>query len=214
VRRITRREHLLLLSAIAIAATTAFHHARFRPARARTSTLRAETARYAERLNEVKWPRPPEDPVRLAKRRDAARREVEAAREALTRVEAGFVSQCEPALADEVRLQVSAIADRHGVHVRENLPCPRQTLQSFVGETGKGVISPASDFVRFLTLGDPYALRVRQVTIEADFACLRAFLRELDELQHHVLVLRFDIEVDRDFAAGATILKTKLLLVL
>ena len=41
-----------------------------------------------------------------------------------------------------------------------------------------------------------YAFRARDVTIHARTADLRGFLHDLGGLEHQVLVLRFDIEVD------------------
>jgi len=213
VRRMSKREHLLLVAAVAAAAITTFHHLRLRPAREKLALLSAETGRYAERLAEARWPRPPEDPKRLAARRDAVRREVEAARQTLFAVERRFVSRGDPSLADDLRLKISALADHHRVHVRENLPFARQSVRGFVGET-RSDAAAAARFVRFLTLGEPYTLRVRQVVLEADFAGLRGFLHDLAGLEHHVLVLRFDVTAGPAAYAGVRTLSAKLLLVL
>jgi hypothetical protein len=195
MRRLSPREHLLLLLACAVALGTAVYFPRIRPARLRTAALQEQRARIEQEVGQVRWPRVPDDPGRLALRRDALRAEVAAAREALARAEQRFVSRADPRLADELRISISALADRHGVYFRENLACPEAALRTFVGDAPPSALPDAARLVRFLALGDPYALGARQVTLETDFAGLRGFLCDLASLDHRVLVLRFDITV-------------------
>lgn len=203
MRRISRREHVLLAVALAVAAATAVYFPRVRPARLRIEALDEQRVQAEQQIREVRWPRTPEDPGRLVAKRDALRAEVAAARDALRRAEGRFVSRCEEALADELRVGISALADRHGVRFRENLSCPEAALRSFVGDTGSsGDLPDAARLVRFLALGDPYSLGARQVTLETDFAGLRGFLRDLDRLDHRVLVLRFDITAGEGCGPG------------
>ncbi len=202
MRSISRREHILLAAAVAVAAATAVYFPRVRPARLRIEALEEQRVQAELQVREVRWPRTPGDPGRLVARRDALRAEVEAAREALRRAEARFVSRCDESLADELRVEISALADRHGVYVRENLACPEAALRSFVGDPGNA--GDAARLVRCLTLGDPYALGARQVTLETGFAGLRGFLRDLDRLDHRVLILRFDITAGEGCGPGVT----------
>lgn len=213
MRRISRREHVMLAVAIAVAAAVGVYLPRVRPARMRIEALHEQRVQAEEQLRQVRWPRAPEDPERLAARRDALRAEVLAAKVSLERAERRFVSRCDPALADGLRLKLSALADRHGVYFRENLPCPEATLRAFAGDDAATGGPEAARLLRSLTLGTPYALGARQVTLETDFAGLRGFLRDIDRLDQRVLVLRFDITVGEGYRPGVTPLLATLVFV-
>lgn len=219
MRALSKREHSLLMIGFAVLLTVGVYLPRIRPARLRAAALDEQRLAVENRIREAKWPRPPEDFGRLTQRRDALRSEVESARRELRQAERCFASHGGDALADELRLEISALAQRHGVVFREDVACGEGVLRGFVGGgpwsgTGSTVdydedeeIAPpqrsirasretaAQRLVSFLTLGDPYTLKARQVTLEADFDDLRGFLHGLDRLAHRVVVLRFDLTV-------------------
>jgi hypothetical protein len=129
-------------------------------------------------------------------------------------LESRFVPHEQSGELEELLLQISALADRHAVQFRENTPCPAATLRRFLGPHHAACATEAADLVRFLTLGEPYARPVRQVTLDATFQGLRRFLRDLGALPQLVVIACFEIEAPTDTAPGQAPLRAKLLLVL
>jgi hypothetical protein len=204
------REHVLMIAAALVAVAFGYWIFRHRPHADRLGKLAFQTDWTRQRLDGVKWPEDKGDPATLQRELDSLARETAAARARLGTLEGRFVSLGRPGEREELRLAISALADRHDVRFRETMACPTAALRQFLGDAAHRPAGSAADLVRGLALGEPYELEVRQVTLDAGFAGLLAFLEGLDQLEHRVIVLRFEIEV-RD-GADARPLRVKLLM--
>ena len=208
--RLSAREHALMIAAALVAVAFGYWLVRYRPHADRLGKLAFQTDWTRQRLDGVKWPENKGDPATLQRELDAQAREAEAARARLAALERRFVSLGRPGEREELRLAISALADRHGVRFRETMACPAAALRQFVGDGARRPAGSAADLVRGLALGEPYELDVQQVTLDAGFNGLLRFLEGLDQLEHRVIVLRFEIEVrDGDTARP---LRVKLLM--
>jgi hypothetical protein len=201
----SRREHLLMIAALYLTVAMALYVMKVRPAAKERARVESQAELFRQRLAAAEWPRRGGDPERLAETRNALQAEVARARRALDEAEARFVSHADPRAGDELRLEISALAERHRVFFKENRSCTPAMLRAFVGESRTN-----DGLVRFLALGEPYALSTRQLTLETDFAGLRGFLRDLGELEQLVIVLRFEITVIDPGRPGAAPLQAKL----
>ena len=161
----------------------------------------------------AEWPKA-EDPAALRAALDRLETGLESDRARLAELEARFVPHEESGELEELLLQISALADRHAVQFRENTPCPAATLRRFAGTHHTASATEDAALLRFLALGEPYARPVRQVTLEATFAGLRRFLRDLGALPQLVVVACFEIEAVPEAGSGRPPLRAKLLLVL
>jgi len=212
MRSLNRREHVLLLIAVLIAAGMGYSALRVRPADARLARIETRTALFRDRLKNAEWPKA-EDPEALSAVLSRLTSELEADRNHLADLEARFVPRGQSGELEELLLQISALADRHAVQFRENTPCPTATLRRFLGPHHAACATEAADLIRFLTLGEPYTRPVRQVTLDATFQGLRGFLRDLGALPQLVVIACFEIEAAKDPLAGQAPLRAKLLLV-
>lgn len=214
MRAPSSREHVLMISALMIATITFVLVADYRPHRKSMRRIETQKELLERQLEQVQWPKAKGDPKRLAQRRDALRGEVEQARADLAEAEAAFASQGDPDADDELRIEMSALADRHEVRICEAVRCAAPMLRTLLSETrARSDAAPAERFVRFLALGEPYSFRARQLTLEADFAGLCAFLRGLGELRYRVLVIRFEITVVDSYRTRGAPLQAKLVVV-
>lgn len=213
MRRLSRREHVLLLLAGLVAVGFGYSILRVRPANARRARIETRTSVFRKRLKDARWPRSA-DPEVLGATLARLTAELEDDRKQLQRLEARFVAHDQPGELEELLLRISALADRHAVDVRENAPCTGANLQRLIGGRPAASETAAARLLRFLALGEPYARPVRQITLDTTFQGLRGFLRDLDELPHLVVVGCFEIEAAADPAPGQAPLRAKLLLVL
>ena len=204
MRSMSRREHYLLLAALLGVTALILFGVRYRPHAARLAGLDDQRRIAEARLAGAKWPADRGEPKRLSADCEELRAEVEKLEESLRREEARFVSRRTPASMDELRVRISELAQRHRIRLHEHRSCAEQELRAFLGRTE----GDAASLVRFLALGEPYALRARAICFESDFAGLRGFLRDLAALEQQVVVLRFEIA-----AVAAPRLEVKLVLI-
>ncbi|MHC4222558.1 MAG: hypothetical protein ACYSX0_15695 [Planctomycetota bacterium] len=213
--RLTPREHALLIAALLVVVAMGYGLFRVRPMGAESGRIdqAAEIART--RLEGLNWPRPAGEPEPLKRELEEVREQIAEHETALKFQEARFVSLGGPGEMEELRLQISALADRCGVRIVENVICPRTKVRAFLGSRA-GLTKterPAARLVRFLAMGEPYSLTTREVTLDAPYGGLRDFLKGLAELEKRIVVMRFRIETNKNARPHTPPLRARFLLV-
>ena len=214
--RLSPREHLLLLVAVAVACGMGYWLIRGRilardisSARAATKTVRTKLEGFEAGGGEFT------DPALLITQLEKARAELSAAQNALDELEQRFVDLDYPVQVDRLRLEISALADASGVVIRENRTCPAAQVHR-TETSDQGVVRPRAkdEVVALLAGGEPYRRPLREITVQSSYEGLLRFLKGLSDLPSFVGVIRFAVEIDgeSDSAAGP-VLKTTLVLV-
>lgn len=212
MRRPTRRERILLLVALIVAVAVGWWTFRYRPLAKELEIVRRGLADAEARIAHVQWPRVEGDEGSLERDLATLRTVNQEAGATLAEMERRFVSLAKPETLEDLRVQMSARAADCQVRFRENTLCPPTRLREFVGGAQAPKTS-AARLVSFLTLGEPYALPVRELVFDASFCGLCSLLEGLSALPGEVVVLRFEMEAKEDDAAGPTPLSVRLLLV-
>ncbi|MHC4932684.1 MAG: hypothetical protein ACYTGV_10900 [Planctomycetota bacterium] len=215
MRRLTPREHALLIAALLVVVAMGFGLFRVRPKGAAAGRVDQEAEIARTRLAGVNWPRPSGEPEPLERELSELRRQAAEYEAALKLQEARFVSLGGPGEMEELRLQISALADRCGVRIVENVICPRTKVRAYLGSRAGPTEAerPAAKLVRFLAMGEPYSLTTREVTLDAPYGGLRDFLTGLAELDKRIVVMRFRIEANANTRRGTPPLRASFLLV-
>ena len=215
-RRLSIREHLLLLIALAVAGVTGYWLARGRFVSRELQAARAATAAVRAKLDQLEAPEGSfADPATVAQRLEQARRERDSAQRVLEELEGRFVDLGRPVELDRLRLEISALADASGVLIRENRTCPPSQVHR-VEASEHGVARPRAqdEVVSLRAGGEPYRRPLREITVQSSYEGLRRFLDGLAELRSFVGVLRFAVEIDEDRVQPAgPVLRTTLVLV-
>jgi hypothetical protein len=212
VKRLTRRERILLLVAFVVAVGFGYWALRLRPLAKELERLDRGVATARARVENVQWPKVHGDVPALDRELGVLEEVNAAAARTLAELERRFVSVAAPEALEDLRLQMSAKASTCEVRFRENVILPRAKVREFAGPDG-GEPSEAARLVRFLALGEPYELPVREVVFDADFCGLVSLLKGLNDLAGEVVVLRFEMEAKEDGVSGPTPLSVRLLLV-
>jgi hypothetical protein len=207
-RRLSPREHLLLLVALAVACGMGYWLSRGRVVSRELDAAHAATEATRAKLSELEGPVGDfADPEVLERRLEEARTARASAQRTLEELEGRFVDLGQPAELDRLRLEISALADLSGVLIRENRTCP--TAQVHGGDA-----RVRDEVVSLLAGGDPYERPLREITMQSSYEGLRRFLDGLGKLRSFVGVLRFSVEIDQDAGhASGPLLKTTLVLV-
>ena len=215
MKRLSLRERILLVVALTATTAVAYGVLRLRPVLAELEQTRQVTEATVARRDGLTWPQAAGDASALERELEELQAVIREAKATLGGMEHRFVSLANPDAREDLRLEVSASASRCRVRFRENVECAPATVREFVSASGTppDAESKAARLVRFLALGEPYALPVREVAFDASFCGLCTLLRGLADLSSEVVVLRFEIDVQADDARGPTPLSSRLLLV-
>jgi len=200
-----RARLLVVLTLLAVG--VGYYAMRVRPARSRAQRMRtaAESARIQLEGLAVGPAARPEERARQARDKQLAMLEKRSAAWA-DRLDS-FASCGDPARLDELRLQMSRLADDCGLRIRSNLGCNEAERRSLAGP---GVSPHARYVAALLDRSTPPSPALRRITFESDFNGLRRFLADLRELPGRVVILGFEIQAVRAQAAPA--LRTELVI--
>lgn len=207
MRPITRREHLLLIVALFIGAAMFYVPLRHRPAQADLAELRGKVAERREAARSRELPeRRHTHPQRLVERIDRRARAVGARVDRLERLRAGHTPLGSPAAIAELRLALSAHAERSGLRVQSlgavREPAPdRQAASSnsapvaVSASASAGVIERVDALPQARDLDDWLSGRPQyELVASCRFEALRRFAEGLNGLPWKLIVTDFDIQ--------------------
>lgn len=202
LKKITRREHLLILVALGILIGMAYSIFRFFPEKKEMEDLILEVEKTLSRQKEIDLPGDPQaDLDRLKKEEREIGEELVRQRASIASLEEKFVPLDSPETLHGLQVEISDLARASGVRVMENKPYepklpPAQGVKQSVPDSSgsKGSVYGAG--------GTPYSRPMRRLEAATSYGGFKRFIRGLNNLHWRVTVVEFTVEVAQPAKRG------------
>lgn len=189
---------LVLLCLVLIG--TGYALLRYQPAQADIARLEKQTSNTQKKLATIKFPKEPsQNRTTLETQLAALEEEFSAKMIELDRFEQQYIPSEEPEAFQGLKVNISTLAKKHNVRIRESLPydpqrarlassrSPRRT-RTFVGRPGE------SSFITRFQKGNPYKRPLLRISTVSAYSGLRRFIEELAHLPWRVTIAQFSLE--------------------
>ena len=194
LKKMSRREHVLVIIAWGILIGMVYVPFRYLPSLKETKGLIEETEKTWAKQKEIKLPKePPEDPELLEKERMEAERSLTGMRTAIASLEGAFAPVDSPEVLHGLQVEISDLARASGVRVLGIKPYepkspPAQGVKQSVPDTSgsKGSVYGSG--------GTPYPRPMRRLEAATSYGGFKRFIRGLNNLHWRVTVAEFTLE--------------------
>lgn len=204
-RKLSPREHLLILAACGIMIVLGYTFFRYRPAEKEIKELIRETDKVAARRKEIDLPNDPSEELR---RLEKEKREVEQAltleREKLDALERTFAPVDALEILHGLQVEVSELAASSGLRIVENVPYVPKAAA-----TARGAAPPLEGWSResrplfHAADGTPLKRPLRRIQLAGSYGGFKRFLRGLNRLSLRVTVVQYAVESARNSSTGS-----------
>lgn len=199
MKKISRRERMLLYLGTVVVAVVLAYVFRFRLGLEDRDKLLAMAEVHQGIATSLVVPSPAADPLALNEELRMLEARLERNRQLIGSFESRFRSRTSSPALDDLRVQISRVATASRVTLRTSAPVLPGRIREFLRSRQDLDTNRGGAPLRFLTLGEPYRLPVREVTLDSDFRGLHTFLKRLTALEAEVVIVNFDIQ-KRDVA--------------
>ena len=200
VNNLSQREKLLLPLALTVIILVVYVAARIRPALAQVAKLRQELTTEIQRRDQLAWPsQNGSNPENLRSEIHRLERDQDEQRQRLRQNEATLADITQSADLQKLRIQISALAKAHDIHVVKNLPYQSNGNDAMIAidldQSPKDftpLVAPIVHEYFQLT----YARPLQQLELRATYAAIQGFIRSLTRLEQQVNVVSFHLKME------------------
>ncbi len=204
LKKISRREHLLLIIALGILIGMAYVPFRYLPAQKEIAGLIEETEKTWAKTKGIELPNDPaEDLKRLEKEKMDMEQTLIGMREAVASLEEAFAPVDSPEVLHGLQVEILDLARVSGIRILENKPyepkspqAPNLIRGAVPEHRPRGVKQSVPDIFT------PYSRPMRRLEAAASYRGFKRFIRGLNDLHWRVTLVEFTVEAARPAKRG------------
>ena len=191
MNQVSKREHVLMLTCFVVAVVVSYWMFRFRPIQAQISARQEQGVLAGKEIDEFQMPaEPQENDKRLAAQLSELETLLKNSQGHLTTLESQFADSTNPGSIQQLKVEISDLANRKGVKIAESVPFDIKQSDSALRATGQ------TRTIGQNLLSSVYNRPTHQMKIQCGFRNLVEFISGLDGLSHRIVVLKLDLETN------------------
>ena len=191
MNQVSKREHVLMLTCFVVAAVIGYWMFRFRPIQAQISSRQEQGVLAGKEIDEFQMPvEPQENDEKLAAELAELETILKKSQDQLTTLEGKFADSKDPGSIQQLKVEISDLANRMGVKIAESVPFDIKQADSALRSAGQ------TRTIGQNLLSSVYERPTHQMKFQCGFRNLVEFISGLAELSHRIVVLKLDMQTE------------------